>query len=196
MKRAKNETKFKLEPYDYCDYRCKRCPYRSRCKVYQKITEQELKYLAEGKLPDDFETTLEDTRNKLEGIARIIYARIQESKINLDKLKEPGKKMLPPQEHSFLSYWANIFTKKTQQFLLRIEKLGKKRLQNIESDIEELSWYNSLVTIKIERAINSKWKFKKEIDQENRDLAWRDTQGSFKVALKSILVSLIALEIF
>ena len=34
--------------------------------------------------------------------------------------------------------------------------------KDIESDIGELSWYHSLVTVKLARGLESKWEFRKE----------------------------------
>lgn len=175
-------------PYNRCDYRCDRCIYTKVCKVYQKEQERRKKHLLNGEDADDLLTVIKDLKADLERTFSMLKDKAEELGIDIDKISEKVSREFPEPEEFPLYKMTREFTLKTHQFLknLRDESPYPEELVALKEDLEDLSWYHTLVSAKLARALSDL----SDIDEFSRE----DAKNSAEIALMSIRACQIALS--
>ena len=144
------ERKVKRAPYNYCDYRCEKCPVKDRCKVYQKELE-------EGYEDKDWFEILEEN---LEAAREMIDKFIKENKIEILPLNEedPLEKIHIKVQKKYIIKLSNDYLIKTEDFLkdYRAQFLIIPELKEAFSD---LNWYKTIIPVKIHRTLDSLQEF-------------------------------------
>jgi hypothetical protein len=140
----------KKAPYNYCDYRCEKCPVKDRCKVYQKELE-------DGYEDKDWFEILKDN---LEEAREMIDKFIKENKIEiLPEIDEnPFEKIHIEVQKRHIIKLSNDYLTKTEDFLqdYRARYLS---LHELEEPFSDLDWYKTIIPVKIYRTLDSLQEF-------------------------------------
>ncbi len=141
--------------YNYCDYWCEKCDHTDQCQVYQKELDRSLKHLTEGKDPANMEVVIEDVQESLKELMELLQKEAQKLGIDLD---EPLPELkAPPEPFTFPLYrLAYEFTKNSHKLLEHLREKDLLLINRAEKEIRELSWYHTLVSVKLARALSSK----------------------------------------
>ncbi|MEA3476262.1 MAG: hypothetical protein U9R23_07475 [Candidatus Cloacimonadota bacterium] len=140
----------KKAPYNYCDYRCEKCPVKDRCTVYKKEIEDRY----EDK--DWFEILKENLEEAREMIGKFI----KENKIEILPLNEedPFEKIHIEVQKKHIIKLSNDYLIKAEDFLqdYRARYLS---LHGLEEPFSDLDWYKTIIPVKIHRTLDSLQKF-------------------------------------
>lgn len=144
------ERKVKRAPYNYCDYRCEKCPVKDRCKVYQKELE-------EGYEDKDWFEILEDN---LEEARKMIDKFIKENKIEILPLNEedPLEKIHIKVQKKHIIKLSNDYLIKTEDFL-KDYRAQFLIIPELEEAFSDLNWYKTIIPVKIHRTLDSLQEF-------------------------------------
>lgn len=202
--------------HNYCDRWCEKCPFTSRCAVYEEdatITEEERDLKNEAfwkRLSENFSKArgrLEEMAAK-QGIdvnALVNDAEQKENEERIDHLtKEHPLSKLTLEYSTIARDWL-----KTQPGMLeKLEKLkeeltlgvesheqAKVQAHTIKDSLAVINWYSTFIHVKFQRAVRGKLEFE-NWDYEDDDFQ-RDYNGSAKIAIIAIERSMQAwVEIF
>jgi len=144
------ERKLKRAPYNYCDYRCEKCPVKDKCKVYQKEIE-------EGYEDKDW---FEILKENLEEAREMIDKFIKENKIEILPLNEedPFEKIHIEVQKKHIIKLSNDYLIKAGDFLndYRARYLS---LHGLKEPFSDLDWYKTIIPVKIHRTLDSLQEF-------------------------------------
>ncbi|NIV94074.1 hypothetical protein GWN42_15100, partial [candidate division KSB1 bacterium] len=144
-------------PYNYCDYRCPKCPWTEHCAVYQQEMSERLVLEAEGVDPDTWEGTLEIVRRNFERARQMLQKDAERFDIDLS---EPAE--LPPEPPE------TGLERRAHDCGLRLHELSKKitaseefaQLREILVEAyEDLMWNHLLFAVKLKRAMDGLWEY-------------------------------------
>ncbi len=207
--------------YNYCDRWCERCTFTSQCLLFtneSKITTHQI--LNDGKLPDldevfDFPATDgEDDDASFDDFEDDFEFGDEEEEepffndlpdFDEDEYEEERK-----QRNAGLS--ENVLVKLADEYFRNANSLIKKldEKYKLHSLIEEntedesilqlnegfriIEWYHMFIMVKIRRALNSKWHYDKEDDEDLKEIDAYDMNGTAKIAIIAIENSIKALN--
>lgn len=169
--------------YNYCDRRCERCRFTTKCLSY--VSSPGSNDLSE-------EETTEYVANNLEATGLMLDEIAGDNDINLFPLA--GDEKDPERHEPFrdnLSFSANVIAKETHKWLQAIEpstgirkvnslKLYDEHRKDYHEALEDILYYLFFVAVKLDRAVMA---FPGSDDDEYRE---RNSNGSAKVALIAI----------
>lgn len=144
------ERKVKKAPYNYCDYRCEKCPVKDRCIVYQKEIEEGY----EDK--DWFEIVSENLSKAREMIDKFIA----ENKIEIlpENDENPFEKIHREVEKKYIIKLTNDYLNKIEDFL-KDYRAQFLIIPVLEEAFSDLDWYKTIIQVKIQRALDSLQEF-------------------------------------
>ena len=190
--------------YNYCDRWCERCAFTSRCMNFAMEQEffqgQQDLDLRNAEFWQSISEILEATADLLHDLARDKGIDLDKVMEGIDPEQEYARKMT---ENHICTILARKYFKMaddclehagTPQECSPVEIPGTRSmnpLPEIQDAKEIISWYQTLIQVKIMRALQGKAE-SEETDQGNKD---RDADGSAKVALIGIDRSLAAWRI-
>jgi hypothetical protein len=161
LKRIRRENaKFEQEaPYNFCNRWCERCitERQNRCRLYLDELAQKLTCIAHGKEPDDLEITTEVMRQQYEAAEETMEKFIEENGIEFDGLDEGLQEAIKKQEEFIennpLHKTAQAYHSKTHKLLE--ETFYKKEASDPQChfEFEIVSWYHTLLPVKLYRAL-------------------------------------------
>ena len=196
--------------YNYCDRWCERCPLTDKCFLYSKEQKRLARHKAKGEDPYDWNIVMQDVKEDFEETLKLIHKKTKEQGIDLTKLPKVEQKEYVPKNHPLMKS-ANTYMKMAKKLL---KKLGEvidiegidltKRIEIIPSAVsdvgklrkiavnyEVISWYHTLILVKIHRALQSKMETEIEADE----FAQMDADASAKIAYIGIMKSIKALKV-
>jgi hypothetical protein len=208
----KENARFEKEtPYNFCDRWCERCTHEKqiRCKLYQDELEQKLTCIACGREPDDPEITkevmkqqFEDTEEKLEKFMEeneidtstpLSINGEQGRTIDLDNIDDPEfekiRKHIEFVKNNPLDITAEQYRKKTSEFLENTFYNKKGIKSELIYDFETVTWYHTLLPVKLHRALCG---FHEPVNEDEFGLY--DAVAQFEVCKKAINESVKALR--
>jgi hypothetical protein len=197
--------------YNYCDRWCERCPLTSKCFLYAEDQKRLEKHRRKGEDPYDWKIIMKDVEENAKETAKLIQKIAREQGIDLENLPEEEYESPDPTGHPLYQRSQN-YMDLAHKFLERLRKsiqaLGielPERIEVIPSSLEDvetlkeivacyetISWYHTLISAKIYRALSSK--MEKNKDKELAEIGMHDANGSAKVAYLGIIRSLAALQ--
>ncbi|MEA3560624.1 MAG: hypothetical protein U9R31_02505 [Candidatus Omnitrophota bacterium] len=185
----------KKTPYNFCDRWCERCSLEKqmRCKLYQDEIEQKMTCIAHGREPDDPEITKKVLEQQFEATKKIIEEHLEENEIDLDSTDDPElekiKEHIKLVENSSLHGAAEQYRRKSQIFLKDTfyKKEGIK--PEITYDFETVTWYHTLLSVKLHRALCG---FHEPVNEDEFGLY--DAIAQFVVCKKAVKESIKALR--
>lgn len=194
---AENAKLERETPFNFCDRWCERCipEKQMRCKLYQDELEQKLACIAHGKDEHDPETTEQVMLRQFEDMEKAIQNSLDEHGLELDfepgedfKAEETANPRKPRKDDALVSA-ADEYLKRAHQFL-KANFYDKKLAEpELSADFDTVNWYHTLLTVKLQRALNG---FDDPDDEE--DFALYDTVAQFAVCQKAIKESIQALR--
>lgn len=191
----KNAEFEKETPYNFCDRWCERCLHERqiRCKLYHDEFEQKITCIAHGREPDDPEITEEVMRRQLEDIGEKLEQFTEENEIDIDDIDNPEfekiKEHIKFVENNPLLATAEQYRKKCRSFLnSTFYKPGKIKPEFVY-DFEILSWYHTLLPVKLRRAL---CEFHEPATEG--DISLYDAIAQFEICKKAINRSVSALQ--
>lgn len=194
--------------YNYCDRWCERCPLRHKCYLYAKEQKRIAKHKAKGEDPYDWNIVMQDVKENFDETLKLLHKTAEEQGIDLNTLPEEEYKEYDPDNHPLMKV-ANTYLKMAQKFLKKLQQtiqtegvdLTKRveiipsakgdigTLRKVVSSYEVISWYHTLIPVKIHRALQSK------MEIEADEFAQSDADASAKIAYIGIIKSIDALEL-
>ncbi len=175
----------KIAPYNKCDYRCESCVHIHECRLFKKEIGEQLKH----------ENGLKDIDAVLTNIHRIIFDTIsmlqqkaKELGLNAEKFEEENTDPKIDLEKIPLYRMGHDFSMACFQFLQKLSKtrISEKKIQRLKPEIEDLSWYHTIVSTKIARALTSQ--------AAGDEFGLEDAKNSATVARSAVNICLVALE--
>lgn len=186
----------KETPYNFCDRWCERCVHEKqiRCSLYKDELERKITCIAHGRDEDDSEITKAVLEAQYQEIDENLSERIDEFGIGLDNpdIDEDGAvdfEDLPPDiqkhirfvENNPLEATAKSYSDKAHAFLKETFYGDKKTAHELTHDFETISWYHTLLPVKLRRALCG---FHEPAAEG--DISLCDAVAQFNVCLKSI----------
>jgi hypothetical protein len=193
--------KFEKEsPYNFCDRWCERCPVAVKvgCKVYHAEVGMQMTAMAHGKdekelNADDFSAMLdgaipsdvreEDAESPFEGLVEIDGAMMESPEF--DSIRKQidfvSKSPLPPAAESY--------RKRALEFLKSLLAVEKTFPAEVQFDIDTVTWYHTLLSAKLDRALAG---FYEPADED--DFSIYDAVAQFEICKKGVRESVRALR--
>jgi len=197
--------------YNYCDRWCERCSLTSKCFLYAKDQKRLEEHRRKGEDPYDWKIVMKDIKESFKETKELILKAAKEQGIDLENLPEEEYESPDPTGHPLYQRSHNYMhsarkflkglRKSIQAFGIelpeRIEIIPSsmedvETLKEIVSCYETISWYHTLISVKIYRALGSK--MEKSADKELAETDIYDANGSAKVAHLGVVRSVTALQ--
>jgi len=161
LEKIKEENKRyeKETPYNFCDRWCERCAHEKQksCKLYQDEFEQKLTCIAYGKEPNDPEITMEVMKKQHEGLEKIFEDHEEELDIDFNEIDDPEFKKIKEHmdfvESNPLQVTAERYLDKAHEFLEAVFYKNTGLEHELTYDLETISWYHTLLPVKLNRAL-------------------------------------------
>lgn len=189
---AENKRFEKKSPYNFCDRWCERCPdeTQKRCRLYQDEFERKITCIAYGREPDDLEVTKEILDKQYGDVERSIEKYIEEHNINIEEVDTSEIERVDKltDEHS-LQKTTMQYTMKAYEFLKHTFYEKKIKHAKLAQDFETISWYHTLLSVKMKRALSGLH----EPDDEY-EFGLCDAVAQFAICKKAISLSFEALQ--
>lgn len=175
----------KIAPYNRCDYRCESCVHIRECKLHKNEIGNQLKY--DRKL-EDIDSILTNIHKTIFETISMLQQKARELGLNLEKIEDENPEEKIKLESVPLYRQGHDFTIASFHFLDKLSKtrLPQRKLQWLKPEIEDLSWYHTIVSTKIARAITSYI--------EGDEFGLEDAKNSIGVARSAVDICLIAIE--
>ncbi|MEO0162556.1 MAG: hypothetical protein ABIL39_10195 [candidate division WOR-3 bacterium] len=142
--------KFKLGPYNYCDYRCDRCAEQADCRVYKENQERILQHYLKGEDPNDPEIFLNDLKEIFEKTQKMIEQAALEQGIELGEIVNSKT----PDPHNYLVYnLAYDYFQRAHKIIADLEAQGIP--ETLKEAFEDFVWYHTLLVAKTGRLVSS-----------------------------------------
>lgn len=194
--------------YNYCDRWCERCLFGHKCLLYAKEQKRLARHQAKGEDPYGWNTVMQDIKEDFDETLKLLYKIEEEQGIDLNALSEEEYKKYDPSNHPLMKT-ANAYLNVARKFLENIRETIQKEgvdltrrieiipsakgdmatLKEIISSYEVISWYHTLLPVKIHRALKSK------MERHAGEFSQSDADGSAKVAYIAITKSMNALKV-
>ena len=210
QKIIENNVEFEKEsPYNFCDRWCERCVHETqvRCILYKDELERKTTCIAHGRDEDDPEVTkavmdaqygefgekLREYVDKL-GIdldnPDIDEADLDEGHmIDVETLPEEIQKHIRFVENNHLLATAEQYRKRAHDFLKETFYKDGKKYAKLDLDFQTVSWYHTLLSAKLQRALSG---FHEPVSEN--ELGLYDAIAQFQVCKKAITQSVAALR--
>jgi hypothetical protein len=207
------EENYLIGIFNYCDRWCERCKFTDRCLQRQTETDQRIKHLVNGKNPDDWNCALDDVHNAFKQTLKIIYEECKRQEIDIEKLLKDSQKIelpIEPDKHplillskeylekaaEFLKLFGDYIKNEGYDLAERVQILPEAKtefgtLHQLIDCHETISWYHTMIHVKIYRSLTQK---PFEHNKEKLEPKYNDSYNSAKIARVSIMKSLVALH--
>ena len=203
-------AKFEKEtPYNFCNRWCERCIHEKqiRCTLYKDELECKLSCIAHGREEDDPEITKAVMEAQYKEVDEKLNVHMDKLGIDLDNpdidedsLDEEGAvnfEDLPPdiQKHirfvqdNSLDTTAKKYSEKAHDFLEKVFYESKKVAPELKNDFEVISWYHTLLSAKLHRALCG---FHEPVNEH--EFALYDAVAQFQICKKAIKCSVKSLQ--
>lgn len=161
LRRIRRENaRFEQEaPYNFCNRWCERCiAEKQSCRrLYLDEFEQKITCIAHGKEPDDPKITTEVIRQQYEAVEENMEKFIEENGIEFDELDEGIQEAIRRQEEFIennpLHKTAQAYHQKAHKLLQETFYKEKSSDSQITCEFEIVSWYHTLLPVKLYRAL-------------------------------------------
>jgi hypothetical protein len=180
------ERSLPISPYNYCDYRCEKCDATDRCLVYSRELEDR----------DQGKSMLESVSDSIKEAMDMVQEFIREKDIDISDAMDDD-------ENSFQRIHNMVKE-------IPVMKLGEEYLHKtmgflkhyrerylvpplIEEAFADLSWYHTLLPVKMHRSLDSLYSFAQE-EREWGEFALEDAFLTSLVVYKALSKSLAAVE--
>jgi len=144
-----------IPPFNYCDYRCRRCDRVSKCSLYQKEKVSRLQHVLKGENPDDMEVVMGDVQASLIEAASMIERMAREQGVDLSAssdMEDEHRAARKEMENHPLYRQAYEFMDRCGAFLEECEK-RLPMTPEIQEFFDEIAWNRTLIPAKAARAI-------------------------------------------
>lgn len=198
----------KFEPgiYNFCDRWCEKCEDTEKCFLFAWEQKRKSRRLVEGKaLEEDF---LGELRHNFELVKKLIERSLNEEGLDLEKvLKEQGKEKCWDEDvkDRYNQTQCLILSKQYMQEAHKfLEDFHQNRFQfypelgmgidfsDIKDEIETISWYHTLLPVKVWRLLYERESTEREKDKELKELMTRDLDKYYGLVERCIQRSKIA----
>lgn len=197
--------------YNYCDRWCERCLLTSKCFLYTQDQKRLEEHRKKGEDPYDWKIVMKDIKESFKETKKLILKAAKEQGIDLETLPDEKYESSDPTGHP-LYQRSHDYLHLTHKFLGKLRKaiqaLGielPERIETIPSSVEDvetlkeivscyetISWYHTLISAKIYRALSSR--MEENADKEPTEIDIYDANGSAKVAYLGVIRSIAALQ--
>lgn len=197
----------KKSPYNFCDRWCERCVHEKqiRCTLYKDELERKITCIAHGRDEDDPEVTkalLEEQYKDIdEKIGAVMdkfginpdYPEIDEDELDEERLidfnvvSENVQRHIKFVESNLLPATAEQYRKKTYEFLEETFYKDEKKFAKLNYDFQTVSWYHTLLSAKLQRALVG---FREPVCEDEFGLY--DAVAQFQICKKAITQSVEA----
>lgn len=192
----KQNAKWEKEsPYNFCDRWCEQCEdeKQKRCKIYQDEFEQKITCIAYGREPDDSEITAEVMQRQYESVKDVFEEYEEEVDINFETIDEPEfekiKEHIKFVQNNHLEVTVEQYRMRTYAFLAETFYNDEKVISGLKYYFKTVSWYHTLLPIKVNRALAG---FHEPAVPE--DMALYDAVAQFQICQKAAKESIVALR--
>lgn len=176
---------FKPPPFNYCDYRCERCPEQENCRVYKDNEERILAHYLKGEDPNDPKVFLDDLHKIFEKTKGMFKEMATKKGVNIEDLPDEEAPEVNPDDYVIYRLAYEYF-KEAKTLIKELERTGTP--ETIIEDWQDLVWYHTLLVAKTGRLVSGL------VDDFDEDLQKIEEQGTLQVINKGIILSREALN--
>jgi hypothetical protein len=208
-----NEEKEYIEGiFSYCDRWCERCAFCSQCKLFSLVSKIATKEILSGYkeqfYPDDLENDFDDSGEKLSPFFDHNFENDEDDWL---KIHEAEREEFKKKENHYIEN--HLLTKISKEYLLKMRSLLQavndqyempmllreispedENSDEITENVRILNYYDTIIYIKINRAIYEQFTIKHENNNEVIEFSVFDMNCSIKIAYLSLQKSITALE--
>lgn len=205
----KNAEFEKQTPYNFCDRWCERCIHEKqiRCTLYKDELERKITCIAHGRDEDDPEITKAVLEAQYKDIDEKIGAAMdkfgidldnpeidedglgEESLIDFDDLPQDIQRHIKFVENNSLRSTVEQYRKKAYGFLKETFYKDEKKFAKLNYDFQTVSWYHTLLSAKLQRALAG---FHEPVCEDEFGL--HDAVAQFQICKKAVTQSIEALR--
>jgi len=203
----KNAEFEKASPYNFCDRWCESCVYEKqiRCMLYKDELERKVTCIAHGRDEDDPEITKAVMEEQYKEVDEKLGEHIdkfgidlddpdinelsEENEVDFEDLPENIQKHIKYVENNPLDATAKNYFHRAHAFLKSTFYKNEKAHPEFKYDFETVSWYHTLLHVKLHRALCG---FHEPACEG--DFALHDAVAQFQVCKKAITQSAGALS--
>jgi hypothetical protein len=152
----KENVEFEKEsPYNFCDRWCERCHHekQTRCRLYLDEFEQKATCIAHGRDEDDPEITAQVMEKQFEGMEEAVEKFSKENEIDFEDLPPEIQDHIRFVEDNPLDSTTKNYLNKAHAFLESTFYRDKSIDPELIRDFETVSWYHTLLHVKLRRAL-------------------------------------------
>jgi hypothetical protein len=191
--------------YNYCDKWCEKCPLTKKCFLYVKEQKQLAKHKEKGENPNDLNVVMQDIKESFTETFKMLRKGAKKYGIDIDALPKIESEEHEPSAHPLMQS-AKTYLKLAHSFLEKLRKIIQEEgvdlierteiipsalndigtLRQIVSSYDVISWYHTLISVKIHRALQGK--------MEADEFSQTDADASAKIAYIGVMKSLEALK--
>ena len=199
----------KKSPYNFCDRWCERCPHEMqvRCRLYLDEFERKASCIAHGRAEDDSEITEAVMEAQYKQVDDMLNEHIEKVDIDLDNpdigkdgLSDDGfvefedlpaeiQKHIRFVENNPLDATAKEYRRRANDFLEKTFYKDESANPELRHNFETISWYHTLLEVKLHRALCG---FHEPASEG--DISLCDAVAQFQICQKAIKESLMALK--
>lgn len=173
-----------IPPYNYCNYRCEKCPDLRDCTVVAKEVVREAELVVQGKDPEDQKVIFEQVKHVFEETIELLHKIAAEEEISLDGDLQDYS---PPAPEAFLLVQlAHQFNKNISSILEEDIPVAIDNQTRFREQITDLAWDANLIPAKLYRALTGKWEAERETDNLMKEVGREDSLRSAEVASKAL----------
>lgn len=185
----------KQTPFNFCDRFCERCPYEKQdsCRLYRDEFEQKITCVAYGKDPYDPEITHQVMEQQFKEVEDRIQRFQQDNDVDFDETvdsyAEQMEQLFESVDNNPLSITAKTYCSRSGNFLKETFFDKKDISSELVYDFQTISWYHTLIPVKLNRALSG-------INQglSENEYTLHDVVAQFAICRKSINESIKALQ--
>lgn len=173
-----------IPPYNYCNYRCEKCPNLGECTLADKEAAREAELVAQGKDPKDQKVIFEEVQHTFGETVELLHKIVAKEGISLEEDLEDYS---PPSPEAFpLVQLAHRFTKNISLILEENIPVVIADETSFRDQITDLAWDVNLIPAKLYRVLTGKWEAEREEDDLIKEISREDSFRSAEVASKPI----------
>ncbi|MDP8299141.1 MAG: hypothetical protein P9L88_04485 [Candidatus Tantalella remota] len=187
----------KKTPYNYCDRWCERCDHETqlRCNLYKDELECKLNCIGNGRDENDPEITAAVMKQQFKEAFEGLEGTLEEIDIEMDETDndeawERVKEHVRFVSNNSLTRTSKKYSALAHDFLKKNYYKKKDIKPEIKDPFEVVSWYHSLLPVKVNRALAG---FHEPM--LDGDISLYDVVGQFQICKKAVRKSMDAFDV-
>lgn len=176
---------FKKTPFLFCDRRCDKCPFSSKCPLYQEFLFLRIGRIMQGQDYESIGQVLKDIKLSFQRTEEKINRHFLKLGFNIEELMSK-KSEHPSPEHFELWKKGHQLSKEISSLIELITSQEEISTKETIKNLGEIGWYINLFEAKLYRALSNKYLAEKKKETFDQKFLLKDANFSAKLAFYSL----------